>query len=146
MVLQDILALKGSAVHFLGPEVRLDEVARTLVERKVGALLICRTDVSGRREMLGIVTERDILYHCARSHLPLSAVPVTEVMTTTLITASPNDTVEQIMGQMTDRRIRHMPVLDDGNLVGIVSIGDLVKAQHDRLALENRFMQNYIQG
>ncbi|MBN2581072.1 MAG: CBS domain-containing protein [Pirellulales bacterium] len=146
MLLQDILAVKGSVVHSLGPEVRLDEAARTMVEHKIGALLICRTGASGQREMLGIVTERDILYHCARSNLPLSAVPVSEVMTTKLITAAPTDAVEQILGLMTDRRIRHTPVLDEGKLAGIVSIGDLVKAQHDRLALENRFMKGYIQG
>ena len=65
-------------------------------------------------------------------------------MTKELITASPGDSVEQIFGVITAKRIRHLPVLHDGRLVGIVSIGDLVKAQHDRLAMENRFMKDYI--
>jgi CBS domain-containing protein len=145
MLLQDILAVKGSVVHVIGPDARLDEVARTLVEHNIGSLVICRTAASGEREILGIITERDILYHCARSNLPLSAVYVNEVMNAAMITALPTDAVEQIMGLMTTHRIRHMPVLDEGNLVGIVSIGDIVKAQHDQLALENRFMKDYIQ-
>jgi CBS domain-containing protein len=146
MLLQDILAVKGSVVHFLGPEARLDEVARTLVEHKIGALLICRPRASGEPEILGIITERDILYHCAQGDLPLSAVSVAKVMTTALITAQPTDPVEQVMGLMTTHRIRHIPVLHEGKLLGIISIGDIVKAQHDQLALENRFMKNYIHG
>ncbi len=65
-------------------------------------------------------------------------------MTSVLITASPDDEVETIMGLMTTRRVRHLPVLDDGQLIGIISIGDVVKSQHDSLALENRFMKDYI--
>ena len=69
---------------------------------------------------------------------------VVDVMTTEVITGSPGDTVEQIMGLMTNKRIRHLPVLSEGRLLGIVSIGDLVKAQLDDLATENRFMKDYI--
>jgi CBS domain-containing protein len=146
MLLQDILANKGSAVHAIGPDARLDEVARTLVERRIGALLITRSAASGEPELLGIVTERDILYYCAQSNQPLSAMVVSEVMTKDLITAAPTDAVEQIMGLMTSRRVRHLPVLQAGKLVGIVSIGDLVKTQYGQLAMENRFMKDYIHG
>ena len=69
---------------------------------------------------------------------------IVDVMTTEVITGSPGDTVEQIMGLMTNKRIRHLPVLSEGRLLGIVSIGDLVKAQLDDLAIENRFMKDYI--
>jgi CBS domain-containing protein len=143
-MIQDILKVKGCAVHTISPGTMLDEVARTLVEHRIGSLLVTRQGPTGELELLGIVTERDILYHCARSNLPLASVEVTTVMSSPLITAAPGDSVDQVMGQMTDKRIRHVPVLSDGLLIGIVSIGDLVKAQHDRLAMENRFMKEYI--
>ena len=119
-------------------------VAKTLVEHRVGSLLVTRQGPSGEQELLGIVTERDILYHCAKSNLPLGEVEVTTVMSSPLMTAAPTDSIDQVMGLMTDKRIRHVPVLAEGLLIGIVSIGDLVKAQHDKLALENQFMKEYI--
>jgi CBS domain-containing protein len=146
MTLQDILSTKGSAVHTIPPGTMLDEVARTLVERRVGSLLVARQGPSGEQELMGIVTERDILYHCAKSNQPLAAVGVSMVMSSPLITASPGDNIDQAMGLMTDKRIRHLPVLEQGRLIGIISIGDLVKAQHDNLAMENRFMKDYIRS
>lgn len=146
MILQDILSAKGSAVHTIAPGTKLDEVAHTLVEHRIGSLLVARLGPAGEQELLGIVTERDILYHCAKSNLPLAAVEVTTVMSSPLITAAPTDSIEQIMGLMTDKRIRHLPVIQEGRLIGLVSIGDLVKTQHDRLAMENRFMKDYIRS
>ena len=146
MTLQDILSTKGSTVHSIPPGTMLDEVARMLVERRVGSLLVARQGPSGQQELLGIVSERDILYHCAKSNLPLAAVEVTTVMSSPLITAAPGDSIDQVMGQMTDKRIRYIPVLAEGRLIGIISIGDLVKAQHDNLAMENRFMKDYIRS
>jgi CBS domain-containing protein len=144
MILQEILSAKGSAVRTISPGVMLDTVAQSLVEHRIGALLVARRGPSGEQELLGIVTERDILYHCAKSNQPLGAVEVTTVMSSPLITALPTDSVEQLMGLMTAKRIRHVPVLFEGRLVGIISIGDLVKAQHDQLATENWFMKEYI--
>jgi CBS domain-containing protein len=95
--------------------------------------------------VVGIITERDLLHAQVEDRGPFSLVKVGEVMTTTLITASPTDSVEQIMGLMTTNRVRHLPVLDQGRLVGIISIGDVVKAQLERLAMENRFLKDYIQ-
>jgi CBS domain-containing protein len=146
MILQEVLSAKGSEVHTTSPGVKLDAVAQSLVEHRIGALLIARQGSSGEQELLGIVTERDILYHCAKSNAPLAAVEVTTVMSSPLITASPGDSVEQVMGLMTDKRIRHVPVLVEGRLVGIISIGDLVKAQCDHLAMENWYMKEYING
>ena len=144
MLIQEILDAKGHAVCTIGPEAMLSDVASTLVKHKIGALLICRHDEQGEMELLGIVTERDILYQFASAPEHSAHVPVAEIMTKDIITASPNDSVEQLFGVITAKRIRHLPVLHDGRLVGIVSIGDLVKAQHDRLAMENRFMKDYI--
>ena len=143
-MIQDILNSKGSNVHTISPGTMLDLVARTLVEHRIGSLLVARQGPSGGQELLGIVTERDILYHCAKSNQPLAAVEVTTVMSSPLITALPTDSVEQVMGLMTAKRIRHVPVLLEGRLVGIISIGDLVKAQHDSMAIENWYMKEYI--
>ena len=143
-MIQDILRVKGTVVHAISPGTRLDEVAKKLVEHKIGALLVARQGPTGEQELLGIVTERDILYHCAKSNMPLGEVEVTTVMSSPLITAAPSDSIDKIMGVMTEKRIRHVPVLLDGKLAGIVSIGDLVKAEHNKLAMENRFMKDYI--
>jgi CBS domain-containing protein len=144
--LQDILSLKGTAVYTTPPEATLAEVVQRMVHHNVGALLVCRRDPASGEQLVGIVTERDLLRLFAAGRCELAKIQVAEVMSTRLITASPNDLVVDLMGVMTTHRIRHVPVLADGRLVGIVSIGDLLKAQHEHLAVENRFMRNYIQG
>lgn len=146
MTLVDILKTKGNKVFTTVPEATLEEAAQEMVRRNVGALLVCERDVCEGERLLGIITERDILRFCAGSKQPLTAVTVAHVMTKELITASPSDSVEATMGQMTTRRIRHLPVLADTRLVGVVSIGDLVKAQLEHLELENHFMKSYIHG
>lgn len=144
MKLQEILSVKGSAVHTISPEATLQEVVRTLVEHRIGSLVICRVDAQGKDELMGIITERDILHACVAGSKALTEAKAIEAMSTMLVTASPDDEVEEVMGLMTTRRIRHLPVLCEGRLAGIISIGDVVKAQHDRLAMENRFMKDYI--
>jgi CBS domain-containing protein len=144
MKLQDILMVKGTIVYSIPPDSTLQDVVRTLVEHRIGALVVCGLDALGRNELLGIVTERDILYCCVAGSRPLNQVRVDEAMSTALVTGTPEDEVEHVMGLMTTHRIRHLPVLCEGRLAGIISIGDVVKAQHDRLAMENRFMKDYI--
>ena len=144
MRLSEILSVKGSTVHCISPEATLQEVVRTLVEHRIGSLVVCRLDSTGSEELVGIITERDILHCCGAGNRPLTEIRVAEAMSTTLFTGTPDDEVEQVMGLMTTRRIRHLPVLSAGRLAGIISIGDVVKAQHDRLAMENRFMKDYI--
>ena len=146
MTIADILAVKGPAVHTVSPTATLQEVVNELIERRIGALVVCRRDGAGNEELAGIITDRDILYASATGRRPLDEAQVADVMTAKLVTGAPNDDVEQVMGLMTERRIRHLPVLAEGRLAGIISIGDVVKAQHDRLALENRFMKDYIAG
>jgi CBS domain-containing protein len=145
MTLQEILSVKGTAVFSISPEATLAEVVRQLAAHNVGALLVCRGDDVGGQQLVGIITERDLVHCFAAGKCNLGEIIVCDVMTVQLITASPSDTVENIMGVMTDRRVRHVPVLAEGRLAGMVSIGDLLKAQHDRLAVENRFMRDYIQ-
>jgi len=146
MKIGDILTVKGAFVHTISPDATLQEVVNKLIDSRIGALVVCRRDAAGNEELAGIITDRDILYASATGRRPLDEVKVADVMTVTLITATPDDEVEQVMGLMTNRRIRHLPVLVGGRLAGIISIGDVVKAQHDRLAMENRFMKDYIAG
>ena len=94
--------------------------------------------------MVGIITERDILRACASHRGSLSDLRVAECMTVNVVTGSPHDSIEDAMGLMTNRRIRHLPVIDDGELIGLVSIGDIVKTQHDRLTMENHYLKNYL--
>jgi CBS domain-containing protein len=145
MLLRDILSAKGSMVYAIGPSATLQDVVQRLVEHNIGSLVVCE-DGSCENPVLGIITERDILRASAAGHAPLASTLVADVMATELITGAPGGLVEEIMGLMTRNRIRHMPVLEEGKLVGLVSIGDVVKAQHDRLAMENHFMKDYIRS
>ena len=146
MKLQDILSVKGTTVHSISGEATLQDVVARLMEHRIGSLVVLQADAAGQENLVGIITDRDILYASMAGKRPLGEVTVAEVMSTTLVTATPDDEVEDIMGLMTTRRIRHLPVLCEGRLAGIISIGDVVKAQHDRLALENRFLKDYITG
>jgi CBS domain-containing protein len=147
MTLQEILRNKGSNVHTIAPDATLEDVVQTLVKHNVGSLVVCEhagCNPPGR--MVGIITERDILRSVAAHHGPLTSQRVDNAMTSEVVTASPNDSVEEVMGLLTKRRIRHLPVTDQGLLVGLISIGDVVKAQHDELSLENHYLRSYIQS
>ena len=146
MTLRDILKAKGTAVYTIPPDMTVREVIQRLVEHNVGSLVICDRDPSQGEQLAGIVTERDILHLCASGKGQIPEQKVSEVMSTDLVTGSPDDSVEDTMGLLTRKRIRHLPILSEGRLVGLVSIGDVVKAQHDRLAMENQFMKDYIQS
>ncbi|MHC4400566.1 MAG: CBS domain-containing protein [Planctomycetota bacterium] len=146
MTLKDILEKKGSAVFSIPPDATFKHITEELTHHNVGSLVVCERDVVEGERLLGIVTERDILRLCAKGTCSSPGLTAADIMTTKLITASPTDAVEKIMGLMTKNRIRHLPVLSEGRLIGMVSIGDVVKAQHDRLAMENQFMKDYIQS
>ena len=145
MTLKEILQSKGSAVHCVTPDVMLSDAVQKLVEHNVGSLVVVAAE-SEEPKPVGIITERDVLRHCGSGKCNIEPTKVADVMTSNLVTASPDDRVEQVMGVMTKHRLRHLPVCDKGRLVGMISIGDVVKAQHDRLALENQFMKDYIQS
>ena len=141
MKIGDILKHKGAEVHDIQQQVSLADVVATLVEKNCGSLLVRDND-----KVVGIITERDILRACHAEDRPLSEIKAQEKMSTGLITGQSGDTVSSVMGLLTQHRIRHLPIVDNDQLVGIISIGDVVKAQHDQLATENQFLKNYIQG
>jgi CBS domain-containing protein len=158
MLLSDILQAKGSAVYAVAPDQTVGDAVRKLAEHGVGSMLVCETLPDGDSKLVGIITERDLLLaHAGRKGPAAARTPaagqcswmhtkVSELMSTDLVTAAPTDSVDAVMGLMTSRRIRHLPVLENGRVIGVVSIGDVVKAQHDHLAVENRYMKDYIQG
>lgn len=141
MLVRDILQTKGLVVHSCQPEDTLADVVDLLVGHNIGSLVVLQDG-----EMVGIITERDILRATAVTRGPLEFVHVHERMTRCPVVASPGEDVSDTMGVMTERRIRHLPVVENGRLVGIISIGDIVKAQHDELSRENHYLKSYIQS
>ena len=141
MLLSEILGAKGRMVHTCTPEDTLADVVDLMVGHNIGSLVVLKEGA-----MVGIITERDILRASAATRGSLEHTQVHERMTRCPIVASPNDDLPDVMGVMTERRIRHLPVVEQGQLVGIISIGDLVKAQHDELCRENHYLKSYIQS
>lgn len=146
MNLRDILHGKGSIVHTIRADASLADVVQKLVKNNCGSLVVCDSDCSETDRLLGIITERDILKACAAGRGPLESTTVAQVMTRDMLVGSPHDTVEDAMGLMTINRIRHLPVVEDGQLLGMISIGDVVKSQHDRLTMENHYLKSYLHG
>lgn len=141
MNLRDILHSKGSAVHMIAPTSTLADAVRVMVEHRCGSLVVGHGE-----QMVGIISERDILRTLAEVKSPLETIPISDRMTSRVITGQPDDDLGKVMGIMTQNRIRHLPVVNDGKLVGMVSIGDIVKAQHEQLTRENYFLMSYIQS
>ena len=150
MILREILHAKGRVVHTIGPRATLADVVQKLVANNCGSLIVCdREGVDSRSQpmrMLGIITERDILKACATHRAPLESIVVADVMTADVVTGTMADSVEDTMGLMTDMRIRHLPIVENGELMGLVSIGDVVKMQHNRLTMENHYLKSYLHG
>jgi len=143
MRLREILDQKSHEVRTISSQASCDDVVTELVRFNIGSLIV--RDAPGG-PVLGIITERDILKAQAANRVPLTQLPVAKFMSSTLVTARPDDDVTVAMGLMTTHRIRHLPVIDNDRLHGLVSIGDVVKAQHDELMMENHHMRSYIQG
>ena len=148
MRLQEILRVKGSGVHTIHPQATLDEVVQKLVSCNCGSLVVREPADAGGRPgaMVGIISERDILRAIAARRGPLDQLLATDAMTRDVIIGSPADSIEDTMGLMTQRRIRHLPIVEGGELAGMISIGDVVKAHHDQVALENHYLKSYIQS
>ncbi len=143
MNVQSIIGSKGTSVATIEQVATLADAIGRLGEHGIGALV-----VSGDgRAIEGIVSERDIVRAAARSGADAFGATVGSVMSTDVITCSLGDGVDRLMGLMTERRIRHLPVVDDrGHLAGIVSIGDVVKARLAELEQENQALSQYISG
>jgi CBS domain-containing protein len=127
MNIASLLARKGVNVITIGPQHTIREALGRLAEHNIGALVV----LDGHGGLVGIVSERDIVRALARTEAIL-VEPVSAIMTRNVITGMPQDDLVAVGNTMTERRIRHLPVFESGQLVGIVSIGDVVKAQRDQ--------------
>lgn len=139
MKIQNVLTTKGTQVITIHPEQSIREALHLLVSHNIGALVVI--DRTG--QIAGIISERDIIRAAAQDEA-LFSQPVHAIMTSPVITGSPEDDLESVAHTMTEKRIRHLPVIDQGRLVGIVSIGDVVKAQRDKYRGEVDTLQTQI--
>ena len=142
MHVQAILGTKGSKVVTTRPGETIEATSRLLTANKIGAVIV--TDESDK--VVGVISERDIVGAMAAHGARVTAMRVEELMTRDVLTCRPSDTVAEIMAVMTARRIRHLPVLEGDRLLGIVSIGDVVKRRLDEAALEVDSMRQYVQS
>jgi CBS domain-containing protein len=140
MLIAHVLRDKGPVVHTLPVEATLEQAAQELNLRKVGALVVM--DAEGG--VVGVLSERDLAREIARRGAAALANAVGAAMTRQVVTAQPDETIDECLARMTDRRVRHLPVVDEGRLVGIVSIGDLVKHRIAAAEAEAAAMQAYI--
>ncbi len=135
-----ILKQKGRAVTTAGPGVTLQEIANKLSAKRIGAIVI----VGAGGEVAGIISERDIIRALGVHGGNCLKLPVGDVMTRQVVTCQETDTLDELMAMMTARRFRHLPVVTDGALVGIVSIGDVVKHHVAEVEMEATAMRDYI--
>ena len=139
MIVEHILAAKGHEVVTVEPERTLLEPARLLDEKRIGAVVVSDAD----HPVLGIISERDIARAVAQRDAAVLDEPVSQHMTAKLFTCTRSCTVSDLMELMTDRRIRHVPIVERGRLSGIISIGDVVKHRLAELEAEERLMHDY---
>lgn len=141
MRIADVLRNKGTGVVTVGPSATVTELITALTDHNIGALPV----VDGGH-LVGIVSERDVVRRLHANGPSALSATVADLMTTGVVTCAPDDDAAGLAGIMTERRFRHLPVVVDGELVGIVSIGDLVKARIDMLEQEREQLQSYIAG
>ncbi len=140
--IREVLEDKGSEVFGVQPSHTVYEAIQVMVNHNIGAVLVVTED----ERLVGIFTERDILKQCVRRSDRLKTTLVESVMTTDLIIGLPDDRVDYLLGIMTANKIRHIPILEDSQIVGVISIGDLVKSQLKDVQYENRYLKDYIMG
>ena len=138
----EILDEKGREVFKIEESASVFEAIKRMVEHNVGALLVTADD----GEITGIVTERDYLRRVALEGRTEKDTAVREIMSSPLVYVQPDTSIEECMAVMTDRRIRHAPVVEDGDVVGLVSIGDVVKFQSKQQSFQIQYLTEYIEA
>lgn len=143
MIVQQIMKSKpAGGVATIGPEAGLGEAVALMAQRRIGALVVSRTGT----DLEGIVSERDIVRELAAQGPACLGRTVAEVMTRAIVNCALADTAESVLERMTVGRFRHMPVVEGGEMVGLISIGDVVKARLDDLAAEKDALEGMIRG
>jgi CBS domain-containing protein len=139
MRIADVLRGKGGAVVTINPDATVAELLAGLAEHNIGAMV-----VAGPDGIEGIVSERDVVRQLHTHGASVLSRPVEKIMTSVVSTCTKEDTVDSLTLLMTENRVRHVPVLEDGKLIGIVSIGDVVKTRMQELESEHEQLQSYI--
>jgi CBS domain-containing protein len=140
MKVRDVLQAKGSQVYSIGSDQTVLDAVAVLMQHRIGALLV--RDAAGA--VAGIISERDVLRECLHRSADLGRILVRDAMTRELVVCVPDDDVDYAMGIVTKNRVRHLPVMDGDGVAGMISIGDLVKANLDEVEYENRYLKEYI--
>jgi CBS domain-containing protein len=139
MRIADVLRTKGAAVATITPETSVSGLLNELAMHNIGAMVVVASD-----GVVGIVSERDVVRKLHEHGVDLLKLPVSQIMTTMVATCSPTDTVDHLTALMTTKRVRHIPVVENDRLVGIVSIGDVVKQRMEELEGAQQALQDYI--
>ena len=138
---KDIIRFKGKTVHAVRPDDTVLDALGVMADHDIGAVLVVEGD-----ELLGVLSERDYARKVVLLGRASRDSPVRLIMTANVVCVAPNRTVEECMGLMTERRCRHLPVVESGRVIGLVSIGDLVKAMIDEKEFTINQLKNYIAG
>ena len=137
MSVESILSQKGADVATIAPDASIKRAADWMRAKNIGSLVVTSGDA-----VVGLISEREIVHAISRYGETATSMPVSEFMLRAVITVSPTETVSHVMSRMTRHRVRHMPVLRDGKLAGIISIGDVVKHRMGDLELENSVLRD----
>lgn len=142
MIVREILAFKGGETFSITPEKPVTEAIQQMVERNIGSLIVL--DSAGK--MVGIITERDILRAVHKYACDLNKYKVTDLMTTRLIVGGPDDSVDHLRSMMTENHVRHLPVVEGGTLLGVISFHDVAKACLNEANFQNKLLKGYIKN
>ncbi len=147
MRIADILRRKGASVVTIPADGTVRELLARLADHDIGALVVVDGDpAGGNGSVIGIVTERDVVRRLNQDGDTLLDTEVGEIMTTDVLTSRPDDDLDTIAHMMTERRVRHLPVMDGNRLAGVVSIGDVVKSRIEQLEHDRGALEHYIAG
>lgn len=142
MKVKDLLKAKDNIVITIGPNETVQTAMRKLVEHNIGALPVC--DAKGT--ILGIVSERDLLKECSQRSSALGSTRVKDVMTKNVIIGVPEDDLDYVMSIMTQKHIRHLPIMAGAKLEGIISIRDIIETELEESKAQVRFLNDYVSG
>jgi CBS domain-containing protein len=141
MTVKTILSTKGSEVITIGPTATLEEAIAVLAKRRIGAVVV----LGAEERVIGILSERDIVRALSERGASALKEPLAQTMTRVVVTCAEADTVSELMERMTRGRFRHIPVLEEDRLIGIISIGDVVKQRLGEMERESEALRDYIQ-
>ncbi len=142
MKVSTILKQKGDKVYTISADDTLRDMVREMLALHIGSLLVLEEDGS----IAGIVTERDLLRNLAKRGADWEETRIGDVMNTDVFTGTPEETIDEVMHKMTEHRIRHLPVVEHGKVVGVLSMGDIIKASLDETTFQNKLMKRYIKN